>query len=198
MSIDTLDEYYSYKSKSMKSINEHYEKELSNFENEEIFRTLTCPVCFDLNLNMLVDSCQHPVCSDCLEELFVTMSVHSRDYRFKKCAKCPMCKYVIIKERMKPFRFIKEMIDFMIIPCEFKKHGCPYKGKFIDYHRQHRQNCIFKISTCKIKFCNFKGRTHEVLNHYKTCKFQILECKKCRECFIYDAYQEHLKKCPQL
>jgi hypothetical protein len=195
MSVDTLDEYYSDLSQSINSIEKYYEKELICLDQQEIFSNLTCPICLNVSVNMYVDSCQHPVCSDCFEELFEVMSVRSSNYTNQKCAKCPMCKFILIKDRMKPLRFIKELIDSKMISCEFNKYGCVYKGRFKEYHRNHKKNCIFKISNCKNMFCDFKGRDGEILNHSEICKFQILECKKCKECFIYEAYKKHLVTC---
>ena len=197
MSIDSLEPFYSSMSTSIESQEKYYQKELETLEEKNMFRNLTCPICLSTTLDMYIDSCQHPICSHCLDHLFKNMKVSHPEYKKKKCIKCPICKFILIKERMKPLRFIRDLIDFNIVKCENQKNGCVYQGRFADYIVKHCKFCIFKDTKCKSMFCKFEGKKHEVLKHEESCKFQIKECKKCSECFILEEYKQHVQQCNQ-
>ena len=175
-----------------------YNAELESLEKLDVFTTLKCPVCLDLTLEMYIDSCQHPICHLCIDQLFKTFPVNNTTFQNMQCATCPICKFVIVKERMQKLRFIKEIINMKQITCEFKENGCSFKGTFKEFHTSHKHKCKYKIIKCRLFPCKFMSKVYEVQKHEENCKFQILDCETCDESFIKPDLERHKKTCPKI
>ena len=190
MSEFSYEDYYNrIENCSSDSIN--YTTEIKKMSSESNNYLPICPICMESSLDLFIDSCQHPLCTECLETFFKYNKTNENDYQNSTCAKCPQCKFILIKERMQKMRFIKEIINYRLTTCEFKDNGCTFQGKLIDYMTIHRKLCEFKISKCPFMICKFSGNPLEVNEHQKTCKFQIVECLKCNECMIFKEYQQY-------
>ena len=186
---------FSTEDESFEPIESFYQEELESLNRLDVFTTLRCPVCLEFSLDMYIDSCQHPVCEDCIDQLFKAFGVNDEAFKGKACAKCPMCKFVMVRDRMHKLRFIREVIDMKTLACEFADKGCDFRGTFKHYHTQHKRQCQHREMACRFKPCTAKGTVLEMREHEESCEFQIVDCETCDECFILSDYVGYRTRC---
>ena len=173
-----------------------YQAEMDRIsEEQEVFNDFTCYICMSARVDCYIDSCQHPMCKECMDEYFKTSGKKSGDFGNKKVARCPMCWMPLVKERMRKFRILRTLIENSKMECEYKQEGCLWKGKVKHYHSFHYERCRFGKFGCHYVNCQFEGHFQAVKDHMETCRHQILDCEWCEEAMIYDEFNDHVASC---
>lgn len=75
---------------------------------------LICAICYAVLKNpLMTDCCQQTFCDDCITEWIGEQN------------SCPNCRKVVMSSQLRPIpRLLKNMIDELIIKCEFQRNGC--------------------------------------------------------------------------
>ena len=144
------------------------EGEISSFDQQKCLDDLTCPICFKIFEDPVMElPNQHIMCKKCIIKF--NKNLHKNN---NAPIICPFCKEQI-KDLITP-RFIINLLNYVEMKClsECQNEKCDWKGNAVEYYK-HLKNC-------------------EIFKKYAKEKIKI-ECDKMRE-ILGKEITPHLKK----
>ena len=156
--------------------------------DNKILDSFKCIICHELVWYPIFcknNNCGKPVCEDC-----ITVHYNSKNIEKFPCVmKCKSIGY-----RKSTYKE-NEFMDFIKAKCI--NQGC---SQFINYsdYQNHLSKCIYSISHCSNKNCNYEGYLFQMGSHAKQCEYRKIECDKCKKIIIFNSKENHIMNdCPE-
>ena len=142
--------------------------EEDRFENKVDIK-LKCSVC----LRVFKDPAQ------CPNEHYFCRSCIQRNLRHN-AETCPVCQHPLTEETLtKPPRILTEMLESLMIRCDYENRGCRelIKLEFLD---RHVRSCDYSPTRCTNTGCTEVMNRHEKERHeHELCEFRKIVCDDC-------------------
>ena len=154
--------------------------EEDRFEDEVDIK-LKCSVCLKVLKDPVQCPNQHYFCRSCIEE------------NFRHNAKtCPVCKHPLTEETLtKPPRLLTELLECLMIRCNYDNRGCHELIKLESLHR-HVQDCGYSPTRCTNVCCTEVMNRKEKERHEREfCEFRQIACDECGERLILKSSRLH-------
>ncbi|XP_066935138.1 TNF receptor-associated factor 6-like [Clytia hemisphaerica] len=159
-----------------------YDVELVNGELEN---DITCSIClFILKDPMQAIECGHRFCKTCVAGL----------------QKGVNGSYVCPEDRAETAFYPdkgrgREILGFAV-RCSNKMLGCPWVKELREVE-DHKEQCDFKIVKCVVESCAEEFQRRYEDQHYKKCKYRMVQCPFCNEDYIFAFEEEHIDDCEE-
>ena len=142
---------------------------------------LRCSVCLKVFKDPVQCPNQHYFCRSCIEENLR----HNAET-------CPVCKHPLTEETLtKPPRILTELLESLMIRCDYESRGCPelIKLEFLD---RHVRSCDYSPTRCTNTGCTEVMNRHEKERHeHELCQFRKIVCDDCGEQVIWKSSRLH-------
>ena len=142
---------------------------------------LRCSVCLKVFKDPVQCPNQHYFCRSCIEE------------NLRHNAKtCPVCQHPLTEETLtKPPRILTELLESLMIRCDYENRGCRelIKLEFLD---RHVRSCDYSPTRCTNTGCTEVMNQHEKERHeHELCQFRKIICDECGEQVIWKSSRLH-------
>ena len=105
---------------------------------------------------------------------------------------CPVCKHALMEETLtKPPRILTELLESLMIRCDYENRGCRelIKLEFLD---RHVRSCDYSPTQCTNTGCTEVMNQHEKERHeHELCQFRKIVCDECGEQVIWKSSRLH-------
>ena len=105
---------------------------------------------------------------------------------------CPVCQHPLTEETLtKPPRILTELLESLMIRCDYENRGCQelIKLEFLD---RHVRVCGYLPTQCTNTGCTEVMNRHEKERHEREiCKFRKIVCDNCGEQVIWKSSRLH-------
>ena len=150
------------------------------FENEVDIR-LQCSLCFKVFKDPVQCPNEHYFCRSCIQ----------RNLRHN-AETCPVCQHPLTEETLtKPPRILTEMLENLVIRCDYERRGCQelIKLEFLD---RHVRSCGYSPTRCTNAGCAEVINRREKERHQRElCQFRKIVCDDCGEQVIWKSRRLH-------
>ena len=150
------------------------------FENEVDIR-LQCSVCLKVFKDPVQCPNEHYFCRSCIQ----------RNLRHN-AETCPVCQHPLTEETLtKPPRILTELLENLMIRCDYERRGCQelIKLEFLD---RHVRSCGYSPTRCPNAGCAEVVNRHEKERHeHELCQFRKIVCQDCGEQLIWKSRRLH-------
>ena len=154
--------------------------EEDRFENKVDIK-LQCSVCLKVFKDPVQCPNEHYFCRSCIQ----TNLRHNAET-------CPVCQHPLTEETLtKPPRILTELLDSLMIRCDYENRGCQYlvKLQFLD---RHVRSCGYSPTRCTNTGCTEVMNQHEKERHeHELCQFRKIVCDECGEQVIWKSSRLH-------
>lgn len=145
-------------------------------EGQEISRFIYCAICmFVLNDPVQCSTCQSAFWKGCIDK-----------WRFANSNRWPhKCQGKMKLEKV--HKILKNMLDDLIIKCEYFEDGCKEQ-----YSRKHELEWEFAKIKCKNAKCEVTTTRKKMKEHAETCEFRTQRCTKgCSKILMMSEIESH-------
>ena len=154
--------------------------EEDRFENKVDIK-LQCSVCLKVLKDPVQCPTEHYFCRSCIQ----------RNLRHN-AETCPVCKHPLTEETLtKPPRILTELLESLMIRCDYENRGCQelIKLEFLD---RHVRSCGYSPTRCTNTGCTEVMNRHEKDRHERElCEFRKIVCDDCGEQVIWKSSRLH-------
>ena len=154
--------------------------EEDRFENKVDIK-LQCSVCLKVFKDPVQCPNEHYFCRSCIQ----------RNLRHN-AETCPVCQHPLTEETLtKPPRILTELLDSLMIRCDYENRGCQelIKLEFLD---RHARSCGYSPTRCTSTGCTEVMNRHEKERHERElCQFRKIVCDDCEEYVIWKSSRLH-------
>ena len=154
--------------------------EEDRFENKVDIK-LQCSVCFKVFKDPVQCPNEHYFCRSCIQ----------RNLRHN-AETCPVCQHPLTEETLtKPPRILTELLEGLMIRCDYENRGCQelIKLEFLD---RHVRSCGYSPTRCTNTGCTEVMNRHEKDRHEsELCEFRKIVCDDCGEQVIWKSSRLH-------
>ena len=150
------------------------------FENRVDIK-LKCSVCLKVFKDPVQCPNQHYFCRSCIEE------------NLRHNAKtCPVCKHPLTEETLtKPPRILTELLESLMIRCDYENRGCRELIK-LEFLNRHVRSCGYSPTRCTNTGCTEVMNRHEKERHERElCQFRSIVCDECGEQVTWKSSRLH-------
>ena len=142
---------------------------------------LRCSVCLKVFKDPVQCPNQHYFCRSCIEK------------NLRHNAKtCPVCQHPLTEETLtKPPRILTELLESLMIRCDYESRGCRelIKLEFLD---RHVRSCDYSPTRCTNTGCTEVMNQHEKERHeHELCQFRKIACDECGAQVIWKSSRLH-------
>ena len=142
---------------------------------------LKCSVCLKVFKNPVQCPNEHYFCRSCIQ----------RNLRHN-AETCPVCQHPLTEETLtKPPRILTELLESLMIRCDYENRGCQelIKLEFLD---RHVRSCGYSPTRCTNTGCTEVMNQHEKERHeHELCQFRKIVCDECGEQVIGKSSRLH-------
>ena len=154
--------------------------EEDRFENKVDIK-LQCSVCLKVFKDPVQCPNQHYFCRSCIQ----TNLRHNAET-------CPVCQHPLTEETLtKPPRILTELLECLMIRCDYENRGCQelIKLEFLD---RHVRSCGYSPTRCTNTGCTEVMNRHEKERHeHELCQFRKIVCDECGEQVMWKSSRLH-------
>ena len=154
--------------------------EEDRFENKVDIK-LQCSVCLKVFKDPVQCPNEHYFCRSCIQ----------RNLRHN-AETCPLCQHPLTEETLtKPPRILTELLENLMIRCDYENRGCRelIKLEFLD---RHVRSCGYSPTRCTNTGCAEVMNRHEKQRHERErCQFRKIVCDDCGEQVIWKSSRLH-------
>ena len=154
--------------------------EEDRFENEVDIK-LKCSVCAKVFKDPVQCPNEHYFCRSCIQ----------RNLRHN-AKTCPVCRHPLTEETLtKPPRILTELLESLMIRCDYENRGCRdlIKLEFLD---RHVRSCGYSRTRCTNACCTEVMNRHEKERHERElCQFRQIVCNECGQRLILKSSRVH-------
>ena len=154
--------------------------EEDRFENKVDIK-LKCSVCLKIFKDPVQCPNEHYFCRSCIQ----------RNLRHN-AETCPVCQHPLTEEILtKPPRILTELLEGLMIRCDYENRGCQelIKLEFLD---RHVRSCGYSPTRCTNTGCTVVMNRHEKDRHERElCEFRKIVCDDCGEQVIWKSSRLH-------
>ena len=154
--------------------------EEDRFENKVDIK-LQCSVCLKVFEDPVQCPNEHYFCRSCIQ----------RNLRHN-AETCPVCQHPLTEETLtKPPRILTELLESLMIRCDYENRGCQelIKLEFLD---RHVRSCGYSPTRCTNTGCREVINRHEKERHeHELCQFRKIICDDCGEQVIWKSSRLH-------
>ena len=154
--------------------------EEDRFENKVDIK-LQCSVCLKVFKDPVQCPNEHYFCRSCIQ----------RNLRHN-AKTCPVCQHPLTEETLtKPPRILTELLESLMIRCDYENRGCQelIKLEFLD---RHARSCGYSPTRCTNTGCTEVMNRHEKERHERElCQFRKIVCDDCGEYVIWKSSRLH-------
>ena len=154
--------------------------EEDRFENKVDIK-LQCSVCLKVFKDPVQCPNEHYFCRSCIQ----------RNLRHN-AETCPVCQHPLTEETLtKPPRILTELLESLMIRCDYENRGCQelIKLEFLD---RHVRSCGYSPTRCTNTGCSEVMNRHEKERHERElCQFRKIVCDECGEQVIWKSSRRH-------
>ena len=154
--------------------------EEDRFENKVDIK-LQCSVCLKVFKDPVQCPNEHYFCRSCIQ----------RNLRHN-AETCPVCQHPLTEETLtKPPRILTELLESLMIRCDYENRGCRelIKLEFLD---RHVRSCGYSPTRCTNTGCTEVMNQHEKERHERElCQFRKIVCDECGEQVIWKSSRLH-------
>ena len=155
-----------------------YEEE--RFENKVDIK-LQCSVCLKVFKDPVQCPNEHYFCRSCIQ----------RNLRHN-AETCPVCQHPLTEETLtKPPRILTELLESLMIRCDYENRGCQelIKLEFLD---RHVRSCGYSPTRCTNTGCTeVMNRQEKEIHERELCQFRKIVCDECGEQVIWKSSRLH-------
>ena len=156
-----------------------YEQE--RFQARDVDTRLECGICLKVLKDPMQCPNEHYFCHSCICKCLCEIS-----------ETCPTCQHHLTKETLtKAPRILKEMLQVLMIRCDYEIRGCQelIKLQFLD---RHVQSCGYSPTRCSNAGCKEVINRHDKQRHeLELCQFRKIDCDECGEQVIWKSSRVH-------
>ena len=140
-------------------------------------------------------------CSVCLKDLKDPVQCPNEHYFCRSCIQrnlrhnaetCPVCQHPLTEKTLtKPPRILIELLESLIIRCDYENRGCQYlvKLQFLD---KHVRSCGYSPTRCTNPDCAEVMSRYERERHERElCRFRKVVCDECGEQITWNSSRLH-------
>ena len=154
--------------------------EEDRFENKVDIK-LRCSVCLKVFKDPVQCPNEHYFCRSCIQR------------NFSHNAKtCPVCQHPLTEQTLtKPPRILTELLESLMIRCDYENRGCRelIKLEFLD---RHVRSCGYSPTRCTNRGCTEVINRHEKERHERElCQSRKIVCDECGEQVIWKSSRLH-------
>ena len=154
--------------------------EEDRFENKVDIK-LQCSVCLKIFKDPVQCPNEHYFCRSCIQ----------RNLRHN-AKTCPVCKHPLTEETLtKPPRILTELLENLMIRCDYENRGCQelIKLEFLD---RHVRSCGYSPTRCTNTGCaEVINRQEKERHERERCEFRKIVCDDCGEQVIWKSSRLH-------
>ena len=154
--------------------------EEDRFDNKVDIK-LQCSVCLKVFKDPVQCPNEHYFCRSCIQ----------RNLRHN-AETCPVCQHPLTEETLtKPPRILTELLESLMIRCDYENRGCQelIKLEFLD---RHVRSCGYSPTRCTNTGCTEVMNRHEKERHERElCRFRKIVCDDCGEQVIWKSSRLH-------
>ena len=166
--------------REMESLDSFGGYEEDRFENKVDIK-LQCSVCLKVFKDPVQCPNEHYFCRSCIQ----------RNLRHN-AETCPVCQHPLTEETLtKPPRILTELLESLMIRCDYENRGCQelIKLEFLD---RHLRSCGYSPTRCTNTGCSEVMNRHEKERHERElCQFRKIVCDECGEYVIWKSSRRH-------
>ena len=154
--------------------------EEDRFENKVDIK-LQCSVCLKVFKDPVQCPNEHYFCRSCIQR------------NFRHNAKtCPVCQHPLTEETLtKPPRILTELLESLVIRCDYENRGCRELIK-LEFLNRHVRSCGYSPTQCTNAGCTeVMNRLEKEQHERELCQFRKIICDECREKVIWKSSRLH-------
>ena len=154
--------------------------EEDRFENKVDIK-LQCSVCLKVFKDPVQCPNEHYFCRSCIQ----------RNLRHN-AETCPVCQQPLTEETLtKPPRILTELLESLMIRCDYENRGCQELTK-LEFLNRHVRSCGYSPTRCTNTGCTEVMNRHEKERHERElCRFRKIVCDDCGEQVIWKSSRLH-------
>ncbi|CAG8499185.1 17974_t:CDS:2 [Funneliformis caledonium] len=154
---------------------------------ESVNSNLICCICQTPFVEpVVIDSCGHTFCKDCITRSLSTRST------------CPVDRSHIsnVNELKPAAKIIVNMVNELLVYCPNKNDGCLYQGQrqLLNFHLQ--EECLFTKLECRNEECREMILKKDLSKHMESCIARMVKCESCKEIVSLSTLEGHKITCP--
>ena len=154
--------------------------EEDRFENKVDIK-LQCSVCLKVFKDPVQCPNEHYFCRSCIQ----------RNLRHN-AETCPVCQHPLVEETLtKPPRILTELLESLMIRCDYENRGCQelIKLEFLD---RHVRSCGYSPTRCTNTGCTeVMNRQEKEIHESELCQFRKIVCDDCGEQITWKSSRLH-------
>ena len=167
-------------SREMASPDSYGGYEEDRFENKVDIK-LQCSVCLKVLKDPVQCPNEHYFCRSCIQ---TNLSHNAKT--------CPVCEYPLTEQTLaRPPRILTELLESLIIRCDYENRGCRelIKLEFLD---RHVRSCGYSPTRCTNTGCaEVMSRQEKEIHERELCQFRKIVCDDCGEQVIWKSSRLH-------
>ena len=154
--------------------------EEDRFENKVDIK-LQCSVCLKVLKDPVQCPNEHYFCRSCIQR-----NLHHN------AETCPVCQHPLTEETLtKPPRILTELLESLMIRCDYENRGCQELIK-LEFLNRHVRSCGYSPTCCTNTGCTEIMNRHEKERHERErCQFRKIACDECGEQLIWKSSRLH-------
>ena len=154
--------------------------EEDRFENKVDIK-LQCSVCLKVFKDPVQCPNEHYFCRSCIQ----------RNLR-RNAETCPVCQHPLTEETLtKPPRILTELLESLMIRCDYENRGCQELIK-LEFFDRHVRSCGYSPTRCTNAGCTEVTNRQEKERHERElCQFRKIACDECGEQVIWKSSRLH-------